>query len=480
MNFQIISYILGWVIFLEGSFMILPLITAIIYKERTGVIFAACSIICILFGYSLMRQKPKNSFFFAREGFVTVALCWIALSVIGAFPFYISGEIPSFVDAVFETVSGFTTTGASILTNVEAMSHCLKLWRSFTHWIGGMGVLVFILTVLPLAGGQTIHLMRAESPGPSIGKFVPKMRKTAFILYAIYFVLTIIEFIFLMAGKMPVFDAICITFGTAGTGGFGILNDSIGSYSGYIQMTVAVFMLLFGVNFNFYYIAIFGKIRDALKNEEVLLYIYIMTLATILITINLGLTGGSVSYHFKHAFFQVSSLMTSTGFSTVDFNLWPPFSRTILITVAMIGACAGSTGGGIKVSRIIITAKTIGKEFAYLIHPRSVKVLKMDGKIIPNEEIRSVHIFLVTYFLIFVVSVLIVSFDEFDLVTNFTAVVATINNTGPGLELVGPAGNFSMFSPLSKVVLMFNMLAGRLEIFPLLLLFMPGAWKKNR
>ena len=479
MNFQIISYIIGWVIFLEGSFMILPLLTAIVYGERTGVIFAVCSVACLIGGYIMMRKKPKNSLFFAREGFVTVALSWIVLSIIGALPFYISGEIPNFIDAVFETVSGFTTTGASILSDVEALSKCLLFWRSFTHWIGGMGVLVFILTILPLAGGQTIHLMRAESPGPSIGKFAPKMKKTAFILYAIYFVMTIIEFLVLAAGNMPIFDAICITFGSAGTGGFGILNDSMASYGAYVQMVTALFMFLFAINFSFYYVLLFRRVRDAFKIEEVQCYFFIMIIAVALITINLHLVDGNFWYHLKHAIFQVSSLMTSTGFSTVNFSEWPQFSRTVLVIIMCIGACAGSTGGGIKVSRVIIYIKTVGKELSYLIHPRSVKVLKMDGKIIPHEELRSVNIFLITYVLILGISVLIIGFDEYDLTTNFTAVVATINNTGPGLDLVGPAGNFSIFSPLSKIVLMFDMLAGRLEIFPLLLLFSPGAWKKN-
>lgn len=477
MNKSIILHILGWILNVEAAFMLLPLIVAIIYKEQSGIFFLVAIGICLIFGLPLMVKKPKNTVFFAKEGFISVALGWIILSLIGALPFFLSGEIPNYVDALFEVISGITTTGASILTDVEVLSHCMVFWRSFTHWIGGMGVLVFILAILPMAGGETIHIMRAESPGPSVGKLVPKMRTTATLLYSIYLGMTVLQVILLLAGRMPLFDALTISFGTAGTGGFAIKNDSIASYSRYHQSIITIFMLLFGVNFNIYFLILLKKFKEAIKSEELKFYLGIALSSMILIALNTGRVKGFFSA-FHHSAFQVASIMTTTGYSTLDFNSWPTFSKTILIILMFIGASAGSTGGGIKVSRIIILLKTIKKELSFLIHKRSIKVLKLEGKKIEHETVRSVNVFFISYILIFALSVLLVSLDNFDFASTLSAVSATLNNIGPGIGEVGPMGNYSGFSYLSKFVMMFDMLAGRLEIFPLLLLFTPSTWKK--
>jgi trk system potassium uptake protein TrkH len=402
------------------------------------------------------------------------------MSIFGCVPFYLTKEIPSFTDALFETISGFTTTGASILSNVEALSHCSLLWRSFTHWIGGMGVLVFLLAILPLTGGSNMNLMRAESPGPSVGKLVPKMRYSARILYLIYFGMTLIEIILLILGKMPVFDAITTGFGTAGTGGFGIKNDSMAGYSVYIQWVVTVFMILFGVNFNAYYLLLFGKVKKALKFEEVRHYFFIILIAIVVIFINIFRLYGSAWEALTKASFQVASIISSTGYSTADFDLWPETSKTILIMLMFIGACAGSTGGGIKVSRFMILYKSVRRELYTYIHPKSVKRITIDQKAIEPEIVRSINAYFVTFLTIFAASVFVLSFDSTDLVTDFTGVLAAINNIGPGLGAVGPSQNFGLFSPVSKYVLMFDMLAGRLELFPLLLLFYPTIWKNRR
>ena len=407
-----------------------------------------------------------------------VALAWILWSLFGAMPFTLSGYIPSYVDAFFETVSGFTTTGASILSDVESLSHCSIIWRSFTHWIGGMGVLVFIIAIVPLSGGSNINLMRAESPGPSVGKLVPKVRHTARILYIIYFGLTLLEFIILVMAKMPVFDAVNTSFATAGTGGFGIKNDSIGSYSVAIQWIVTIFMILFGVNFNAYYLLFFGSIKKALSMEEVRAYFGIILAAITAVTINIYSMCSGVWDAITKSAFQVGSIITTTGFSTTDFNLWPQTSKTILVLLMFVGACAGSTGGGIKVSRFVILIKTIIKELNSYIHPRSVKKIKVEGKPVEHEVIRSVNVYMITFILTFVVSVFLVSLEGKDLTTNFTAVAATINNIGPGLELAGPTHNFGHFGILSKIVIIFDMLAGRLELFPMLLLFHPVVIKE--
>lgn len=479
MNYGSIRYILGWILKLEGIFMLMPVVVDLFYREGVWKDYLLCATLAFSLGALLSFKKPYHAVYYAREGFITTALSWIVLSLVGALPFFISGEIPSYTDAMFEIVSGFTTTGASILTNVEALSNANLFWRSFSHWIGGMGVLVFMLAILPLAGGgQNLHLMRAESPGPSVSKLVPKLRQTAGYLYGIYCILTVAELVLLLIGGMPVFDAICTSLGTAGTGGFGIKNDSIGSYSPYIQTVVTVFMILFGVNFSVYFLLLMKKGREAFRITEVRCYLGIYAVITLLITWNLTKSVSDFGENLHHAAFQAASIMTTTGFSTVDFGLWPEFSKMLLIVLMFIGACAGSTGGGIKVSRIVIYYKTIKKELDYLIHPRSVKAVQMDGKRIEHTVVRAANVFLVAYVGIFAISLLLISLNNFDFTTNFTAVAATLNNIGPGLGLVGPTENFSIFSDLAKWVLVFDMLAGRLEVFPMLILIMPSTWRK--
>ena len=478
MNYSMISYILGWIFNFEAAFMILPGITAIIYREKNGLAFLITMLICLTIGIPLTRRKRKSKVFHAKEGAVTVALSWLVLSIAGALPFIISGSIPHRIDAIFETVSGFTTTGASILNNVEALSHCMLIWRSFTHWIGGMGVLVFILCLLPLTGGYHMNLMKAESPGPSVSKLVPKVQQTAKILYTIYIGMTLFQIILLLIGRIPLFDTLCISFGTAGTGGFGIVNDSMGSYSTYCQVVTTIFMILFGVNFSAYYLLLTKKFVQAFKFEEVRYYFGIILAAILVIGLNTAHLFRNLGEAFQQAAFQVGSIITTTGFSSTDFSQWPSLSKTILVLLMFVGACAGSTGGGIKVSRILILCKAAKKEFQLYLHPNAVKKIKMDEKTIGHDIIRSTNIYLSVYLLILAASVLIISLDNFDLITNFTAVTATLNNIGPGLEIVGPMGNFSSFSYLSKCVLIFDMLAGRLEIFPLMLLFFKGTWKK--
>ena len=476
MNTSIIRYVLGWVLKIEAVLMLLPFVVGIIYGEKEAFSYLIAFVVCGVLGTILTLKKPESTIFYLKEGCVATALSWIFLSLFGCLPFMLTGEIPAFHDALFETISGFTTTGASILSDVEALSHCTIFWRSFTHWIGGMGVLVFLLAIIPLSGGSNINLMRAESPGPSVGKLVPKIRYTARLLYIIYIILTLIEMVFLLFGKMPLFDAITTSFGTAGTGGFGIKNDSIMGYSPYIQWVVTIFMILFGVNFNAYYFIFLKEFKKAFSIEEVRCYFLIIFISTAIIFLNILQTGMKVGDCFRHAAFQVGSIITSTGFATADFNLWPETSRTILVLLMFIGACAGSTGGGIKVSRIVIMIKTVFKELHSYIHPKSIKKIKMDGKPVEHEVVRAINVYFITFIILFTLSVFALSFEGHDLITNFTAVIATLNNIGPGLELVGPTGNFGFFSPLSKYVLMFDMLAGRLELFPLLILFHPSLW----
>ncbi len=479
MNRKMIFYILSWVLKIEAILMILPIIAAIIYKEHEIMYFLISAGSCALCGFLISPRRPKDVRLYTREGFVSVALSWVLLSFFGCLPFYISGQIPHLIDALFETVSGFTTTGASILSDVESLSRCMLLWRSFTHWIGGMGILVFVLAILPTSGAENIHIMRAESPGPSVGKLVPKVRSTAKILYCIYLVLTLVEFILLACGGMPVFDAICISFGTAGTGGFAVTNAGLGGYTVYQQSIATIFMILFGVNFNVYFLFYARKPKDALKSEEARTYLLIILAATLLITWNVRGYFATLYESFHHSAFQVASIITTTGFATTDFDKWPSFSKAILVLLMFIGACAGSTGGGIKVSRIGILFKTAVKEMASMIHPNSVKIIKMEGKPVEHNVLRSINTYLVTFLVLFVASVLIVAFDRFDLETTFTAVAATFNNIGPGLSAVGPTRNFSEFTILSKCVLIFDMLAGRLELFPMILLFSPRTWRKQ-
>jgi trk system potassium uptake protein TrkH len=476
MNISIISYFVGWVLGIEGVLMILPCVIALIYREMTGIYFVIVMAVCLLLAFLLAHKKPKNTVFYAREGFVAVALSWIVLSLFGALPFYISGEIPSYTNALFETISGFTTTGASILEDVEALSKCMLMWRSFTHWIGGMGVLVFILAVLPMAGGYNMHIMRAESPGPSVGKLVPRVRTTAKILYIIYFAITMVEIVLLLGAGMPWFDSIAMSFGTAGTGGFGVLGDSCASYTFLQRNILTIFMILFGVNFNVYYLFLIRKPKDALSCEEMRVYLAIIFLSTLVIGWNARGCFVSLGESLHHAAFTVASIITTTGFGSADFDLWPELSRAILVCLMFVGACAGSTGGGMKVSRWIIAVKSVSKELSTLIHPRTVKVIKFEGKPVEHSVLRSINTYIIAYALIYVVSLLLVCLDNFDMTTNFTAVAATFNNIGPGLALVGPTRNFNLFSDPSKYVLMFDMLAGRLEVFPMLLLFAPRTW----
>ena len=478
MNFRIIAYIVGWVCNFQAIFMVLPCITALVYQEHEFFAFLISMILCLIVGIPLTARKPKNKVFYTKDGCVAVALSWLALCIFGSVPFVLSGSIPHPIDAFFETVSGFTTTGSSILTDVEVLPHCVLMWRSFTHWIGGMGVLVFLLSLLPLAGGYHMNLMKAESPGPSVSKLVPKVQQTAKILYSIYIGMTLLQIVLLLIGNIPLFDTLCIAFGTAGTGGFGIKNDSMGSYSTYCQIVTTVFMILFGVNFSAYYLILTKKIRQALKFEEVRYYLGIIAAAILVIGLNTMHLFQNLGVSIQQAAFQVGSIITTTGFSSADFNQWPALSKTILVLLMFVGACAGSTGGGIKVSRILILCKAAKKEFQLYLHPNAVKKIKMDQKTITHDILRSTNIYLTLYLLIFAVSMLLISLDNFDMTTNFTAVTATLNNIGPGLEIVGPMGNFSSFSYFSKCVLIFDMLAGRLEIFPLLLLFFKGTWKK--
>ena len=479
MNYSMISYILGWIFNFEAAFMILPGITAIIYREKNGLAFLITMLICLTIGIPLTRRKRKSKVFHAKEGAVTVALSWLVLSIAGALPFIISGSIPHPIDAIFETVSGFTTTGASILNNVEALSHCMLIWRSFTHWIGGMGVLVFILCLLPLTGGYHMNLMKAESPGPSVSKLVPKVQSTAKILYTIYIILTIVEIIFLLIGKMPLFDTLCLSFGTAGTGGFGVKNDSIASYSTYNQVVITVFMILFGINFNAYYLLLTKKVMQAAKNEEVRYYLGIIGLAIVAIAINTREMFTSFGSAFQQAAFQVGSIITTTGYATTDFNVWPVFSKTILVILMFVGACAGSTGGGIKVSRLLIIVKSIRREVRKMLHPNAVTIIKVNGKKIGQDTLKNVNLYLTCYIIIMIVSILLVSIDNFDFATTFSGVLTTMSNVGPGISKVGPVMNFHPFSTVSKLVFCFDMLIGRLEIFPYLLLLSPELWRRR-
>lgn len=479
MNRSMITYMLGWIIKIEAILLLLPALTAVIYKESIVFCYLGVAAVCGLLGFLCTRKKPEIKTFFAREGFVTVSLGWLISSFFGCMPFLISGEIPNFVDAMFEIVSGFTTTGSSILTDVEAISYASRFWRSFSHWIGGMGILVFILAFLPTAGDYNMHIMRAESPGPSVGKLVPKVRITAKILYTIYFSMTVFMFILLLLGRMPVFDSICMTLGTAGTGGFSCVNSGQSGYTTYQQAVITIFMLLFGVNFNVYYLLMMRKPKDALSCEELRGYAAIVAVSILLITMNVRHMFPSLFQAFHHAAFQVASIITTTGYSTVDFDKWPEFSKCILLLIMFIGACAGSTGGGIKVSRIMIAFKEAKKEVASMVHPRSIKVLKFEGKSLGHDILRSLNAYIIVYFMIFAVSVLLVSLDNYDFMTSFSAVAANLNNIGPGLSVVGPASNFSMLSGFSKSVLIFDMLAGRLELFPVLVLLSPGTWKRH-
>lgn len=478
MNKKVVIHVLGWALMLEAVCMIFPIICAIVYGEKEIISFLVTLAICLVSGIFLRIISSKDREMYAREGLAAVSLSWVFLSIFGALPFYLSGAIPNYIDALFETVSGFSTTGATILPDVEALPKCLLFWRSFTHWIGGMGVLVFLVSFIRLSGGYNLYLLKAESTGPAVGKIVPKVQSTAKILYGIYTLFTLIEIVLLICGGLSVFDAITMAFGTAGTGGFGIYNSSVAEFSSFNQIVITVFMLIFGVDFSLYYLLMIRKAKPVFQSEELRAYLGIVVVSIAVITLNtFGMYSG-FGEAVKHSAFQVASIITTTGYSTVDFNLWPQLSKTILVILMFIGACAGSTGGGMKVSRILIALKTVGKELKISAHPRSTHKITMNNRLVEHETIRSVNVYIIAYFTIFAVSLLLVSIDNFDFTTSFTSVAATINNIGPGLAGVGPVDNFAKFSILSKLVFIFDMLVGRLEIFPMLMLFSKYVWKR--
>ncbi len=425
--------------------------------------------------------KPQDKQISAREGFLSVALCWVAVSVVGALPFFFSGAIPNFIDCLFETVSGFTTTGASILTDIESLPMGILYWRSFTHWLGGMGVLVFLLAVMPMGKGKNslLHVMRAESPGPQVDKLVPKLQNSAKILYAIYIGLTLLQIALLCLGGMPLFDSLTTAFGTAGTGGFAIKGDSLMGYSHYIQTVCTVFMALFGVNFSIFYLLLLRQFMKVLKNQELLLYLGVMLGSIVIITYDVMSVYHNVGEALHQAAFQVSSIMTTTGFATADFNQWPALSKTLLVMLMIFGACAGSTGGGVKVARILLLCKSGRRSIRRMLRPRSVSQVHMDGQMVEEDVIQNTYSYLALYTALAVGSILFIALDEFSLETNVTAVLACLNNIGPGLDVVGPMGNYAAFSWHSKLILTFDMLAGRLELFPMIMLFVPMAWKRN-
>ena len=477
MNYAVIVRILSWVLRTEGLLMLLPCLISLIFGEKQGAVYLILGVTAMAAGWLLSRRKITNAAIYQREGFVAVGLSWLVLSLYGALPFMITGEIPSYLDAIFEIVSGFTTTGSSILPDVEALSHTSLFWRSFSHWVGGMGVLVFILMLVPSnSGGTQMNLMKAESPGPDVSKFVPRVRNTAIVLYRIYLAMTLLQILCLSISGMNWFHNLCITFGTAGTGGFGILNTSCADYTPAQQWIITFFMIAFGVNFGFYYLFLTRDYTDAFHMEEVRTYLGIILCSGLAIAWQIRSRFFTLEEALRAAFFQVGSIMTTTGFSTVDFDLWPSFSKSILVMLMVVGACAGSTGGGIKVSRVVIIWKSIKFELSHLLHPHGVQKIRMDGKIIAGKVLDSMFIYVAAYFLIFGLSVLIVSLDNFSFTTNFTAVAATLNNIGPGLDAVGPARNYANYGILSKIVLIFDMLAGRLELLPILILFYPKTW----
>ena len=484
MNYKMMGRFLSQTLFAEALFLLPALVISLCLGETMAVYGFLGAIGVILLITLILRLCSKNAprALTAKEGLVCVAVSWVVMSLLGCLPFYISREIPSFIDAFFETVSGFTTTGASILSDVEGLSKGLLYWRSFTHWLGGMGVLVFLLAITPSDGkgsGFTMHLLRAESPGPNVSKLVPKMRKTATILYMIYIALTVLNVIFLLFGDMPVFDAVCTALGTAGTGGFGIKNDSIASYSPYLQNVTTVFMLLFGVNFSCYYLLLLREFKGVFKDEELRTYIGIVVIAIGLIVLNVRGMYATLEETIRHASFQVSSIITTTGYSTTDFDLWPSFSKTILLGLMVIGACAGSTGGGIKVARVLLIFKSLKRNINKMLHPKSVQVVRSNERVVEEQVLDNTNAYLAAYVIILMVSILLISLDGYSTGTNISAVMACFNNIGPGLEAVGPTCNFAGFGVASKLVLILDMLAGRLEIFPILALLSAATWKRR-
>lgn len=484
MNYRKMGKYISRILFMEAIFMVPALLISIadhqIEVAKSFLLSMGIILLVVIFLHTFCKKARPN--FYAREGMVCVGLSWIFLSIMGCLPFYLSGEIPNFVDALFETVSGFTTTGASILKEVELMSRGLLYWRSFTHWVGGMGVLVFMLALVPKkerGEGVTMHIMRAESPGPDVGKLVPHIKETAKILYIMYILLTIVNFVFLIIGKMPVFDSVCTAFGTAGTGGFGIKNDSIAGYSPYLQNVCTVFMMLFGVNFSCYYLITLKQIKRIFCDEELRLYIGIILGSIALIAWNIRGIYSTVEETIRHAAFQVVSIITTTGFATTDFDLWPSFSKAIILCLMMCGACAGSTGGGIKCGRLLLLVKGLRRNVLQALSPNRVQIIRTNGRVVSEGVLQGVNIYLSAYVLIIVVSFIIISLDGLSVTTNISAVLSCFNNIGPGLEAVGPASNYSAYSILSKIVLIINMLAGRLEIFPILILGSRSVWKRK-
>lgn len=471
---------IGQIIKLEAVLLVLPLAVSIIYRERCALSFLITALASLFVGFAVtLISKPGNRLIYAKEGFVIVALAWLALSAIGAVPFVLSGEVRSYADAFFETVSGFTTTGASVLTDIEGMSHGLLFWRSFTHWVGGMGVLVFIMAIIPSVCDRSIHILRAEMPGPVMGKLVPKLKQTAKILYLIYIVMTVLEMILLLCGGMSLFDSALHSFATAGTGGFGIKGDSIASYSPYLQWVIAAFMFLFGINFNIYYLLLVRRFRSVLKSTETWCYIAICLISVSIITGNIYSIYGNLPDSVRASAFQVASLVTTTGFSTADFNLWPGLSKGILLILMFIGGCAGSTAGGLKVSRVVMMIKMIRREFMKMIHPRAVSAVRIEGKKVDDTTLNGVNVYFALYMVIYFAVFLLLCLEPFDFETNFTAVAACYNNIGPGFGAVGPMGSFSGYSAFSKIVLSATMLLGRLEIYPLLFALIPSTWTKK-
>lgn len=480
MSKRTVLYISGWVLIIEGATMQLSTVVGLLYKEHEFLYFLIIGIAMMLIGFLITMKKPKNLIMYTKEGFASTAIAWLILSLCGALPFWLSKTIPSFMDAFFESVSGFTTTGSTILVQIEGLPYSMLFWRSFTHWLGGMGVIVFLLALIPkLGGNQSINLMKAESTGPSVGKTIPKLRQYAFYLYAIYFGLTMFECLLLLIGGMNLFDALTTSFSCAGTGGFMAYNDSVASFSPYIQLVCAVFMMLFGVNFYIYILILAGKFKNAVKNEELWVYLGLVTTATVGIAIDICDKYNNFFESLHHSFFYVTSIISTTGLAMENNNAWPIFAQCMIMMIMCIGACAGSTGGGFKISRIIILGKEIRREIMLLIHPRTVQTIKVDGKKIDQSVSRSVAVFFTIYVAIILTTTLLISFNGFDYETTISSVLATLNNVGPGFSLVGSADNYAKFSVFSKIVFCFNMIAGRLELYPLILLFFPAAWKKN-
>ncbi len=481
MNKRLIFYIQGWVMLVEGIAMMLPTVVGLWYHEKGFLWFLITGIVLMAAGGAIVAFKPKNVTMYIKDGFAATALSWIVLSFAGAVPLRVSGAIPHYVDALFENISGFTTTGATILEDIEKLEHCMLFWRSFSHFLGGMGVVVFLLALIPkLGGNQNINLMKAESTGPSVSKSMPNLRTYAVVLYGIYIGLTVLEAALLLIGGMGIFDSVTTAFSTAGTGGFIVYNDSVGHFhSHYLQTVIAVFMMLFGVNFSVYILILSKKFSQAVKNEELWVYLGITATATIAVAVSITKIYHNFFEALHQSFFYITSVGSSTGMAITDTNVWPEFAKTVILLVTCIGACAGSTGGGFKVARMLILFKGIKKEFALIIHPRTVHVVKVDKKKVTHEVTRSVSVYFVIYLALIIVTTILISLNGYDFMTSFSSVLATLNNTGPGFNLVGSAGNYAHFSVFSKLVFCFNMLAGRLELYPFLLIFFPAAWKKR-